>query len=159
MLDTTNIPTRSLASALGLARDAAPAKPDSAPVTTPFSTPADRQREFANLLGRASSTEVGKVAERQKSARQKEAAQDMVAIALVQPILKGLRDGNRAAAPFGPGPAEKQFGGFVDAQWSRSLVRGGNFPLVNAVQRWMGDRQSPAATSPTPPSTPRPHTA
>ncbi len=157
MTDTTQASPRSLVGALGPARDARPAKLVSAPTTTPFSTPADRQREFANLLGRASSTEVGKVAERQKSARQKEAAQDMVAIALVQPILKGLRDGNHAAAPFGPGPAEKQFGGFVDAQWSRSLVRSNNFPLVNAVQRWMGDRSSPAAAPPQPSSIARSH--
>ena len=145
MLDTATVPPGSVVSTPGLARVWDYGKRDASPQSTPFATAADRQLEFANLLGRASSTELGKAAERQKSARQREAAQDMVAIALVQPILKGLRDSNRAAAPFGPGPAEKQFGGFVDAQWSRSLVRGGNFPLVKAVQRWMSEREAPAA--------------
>ena len=145
MIDTQKMPPISVVAPFGSGRVSGSRQRAVTPAATPFTTTADRQREFANLLGRASSTEVGNAAEHQKAARQKEAAQDMVAIALVQPILKGLRDGNHAAAPFGPGPAEKQFGGFVDAQWSRALVRGGNFPLVKAVQRWMGEREPPVA--------------
>lgn len=108
---------------------------------------AERQQDFARLLGRASDTPsstgggpaAGENASGVRSDRGK-AARDLVSIALVQPILKQLRQSNNAAAPFAPGPMEKQFGTFLDAQYANSLVKSGNFGLVSAVQRWMSER-------------------
>ena len=107
----------------------------------------ERQQEFARLLGRAVDAPASDGSEpaaapdaagnRQDRRR---AAQDLVSIALVQPILKQLRQSNNAAAPFAPGPMEKQFGTFLDAQYANSLVKSGNFCLVSAVQRWMSER-------------------
>lgn len=102
-----------------------------------------KQREFSRVLGRVNpaiqAAELGRDTGSVK-AKRRQAAEDMVAISLVQPILKSVRENNNAAAPFGPGPAEKQFGVFMDAAWARSLVKSGNFQLVNSVERWLGGR-------------------
>lgn len=119
---------------------------------------ADRQREFGRLLGRqlsiaapengSSSTGTDSGAAAGPSVR--EAAEDLVSIALVQPVLKQIRDGNHLPPPFGPGPAEKQFGTLVDAQWSRSMVKSKNFPLVGAVERYISRANGAVAPAPAP---------
>lgn len=62
-------------------------------------------------------------------------AEELVSIALIQPILAELRDSNTAAPPFAPGPYEKQFGTLMDAEVSRRLVKAQNFPLVDRLAR------------------------
>ncbi len=111
-----------------------------------------KQREFSRVLGRVNpaiqAAELGTETNSAK-AKRRQAAEDMVAISLVQPILKSVRENNNAAAPFGPGPAEKQFGVFMDAAWARSMVKSGNFQLVNSVERWLGGNREPLAPAST----------
>lgn len=64
-------------------------------------------------------------------------AEDFVASAFVEPLLKQLRETNHAAAPFAPGPAEKQFGGIIDAQVARQIARASRFGLVDEMARRM----------------------
>lgn len=118
---------------------------------------ADRQREFGRLLGRQlsigapenGSTSTGAAGGGGGAGPSvREAAEDLVSIALVQPVLKQIRDGNHLPPPFGPGPAEKQFGTLVDAQWSRSMVKSKNFPLVGAVERYISRANGAVAPIP-----------
>lgn len=85
-----------------------------------------RQDDFAALIARARS------GERPESAARR-AAEDFVAVALVQPILARVRASNRASAPFAPGQAERQFGAIADAQVARQIVRKGGYPLVDRL--------------------------
>lgn len=61
-------------------------------------------------------------------------ARELVAIALVQPTLKALRESNQAAPPFAPGDAERRFGSMLDAEHAQRIVNSANFPLVAAVR-------------------------
>lgn len=89
-----------------------------------------RQRAFADALGKRIDA-VGEAPSAEEKARK--AAEDFVAATLVQPLLKQLRDTNQAAAPFAPGPAEKQFRGLADAQIAARIVRASSFPLVGRL--------------------------
>jgi Rod binding domain-containing protein len=65
----------------------------------------------------------------------RQAAEDLVAITLVQPILAQLRESNQAAAPFGPTDVERRFGHMWDAEIARRMVQSRGFGLVDAVAR------------------------
>ena len=65
-------------------------------------------------------------------------AEDFVASAFIEPLLKQMRENNHAAAPFAPGPAEKQFGGIIDAQVARQIARASRYGLVDEMARRMG---------------------
>jgi len=141
--------TSSIGSVRGLRSDAA----GMAAIRPRDADSVERQQDFASLLGRAPDTPargVGEPAAGESAAGGRsdrgKAARDLVSIALVQPILKQLRQSNNAAAPFAPGPMEKQFGTFLDAQYANSLVKSGNFGLVSAVQRWMSERDRAPAS-------------
>ncbi len=67
----------------------------------------------------------------------RQAASDFVAAALVEPVFKQLRESNHSAAPFAPGPAEKQFGSMLDVQYARRLTRSANFPLVDRLAQFL----------------------
>jgi Rod binding domain-containing protein len=95
---------------------------------------AARQGDFAAVIARARSSPVGDTPEERKKAA-REGAQDFVAVTLVQPLLKQLRDSNHAAAPFAPSSAELQFRAMADAQIAQRIVRATNFPIVDAVAR------------------------
>jgi len=92
-----------------------------------------RQRDFSAVIARdqgANSTT--------KPARQ--AAEDFVAMAFVQPLLAQLRETNDAAQPFAPGPAERQFGEIMDQVLSRQMVRASSFPLVDRIEHDLSQR-------------------
>lgn len=82
---------------------------------------------FAQVLSRAEG-----VAERTPEAA-REAAEQLVSVALVQPIFERLRASNQAAPPFGPGPGEKTFAGLLDAEFSRRLTTSAQWPLVDSI--------------------------
>lgn len=67
--------------------------------------------------------------------RARRAAEDFVAITLVQPIFEQLRSANDAAPPFAPSQGERQFGALLDAELARRIVRAQDFPLVDEVAR------------------------
>jgi Rod binding domain-containing protein len=73
----------------------------------------------------------------------REAAEELVAMTLVQPILAQLRDSSMAAEPFAPTEGEKRFGAMYDAQVARQIVRGSRFPLVEELARQMRERLGP----------------
>ena len=85
-------------------------------------------RSFASMLSRATG-ESGKTSDD----RARQAAEQFVAIALVQPVLKQFRESSTAAPPFAPTQAEKQFQSLADAQLAERLVRAQNFPLVDRL--------------------------
>lgn len=91
---------------------------------------AARQNDFASVLARARGAE-GKTAE--ESARA--AAEEFVSITLVQPLLAGLRESNRAAPPFAPSLGERQFQSLLDAHVAQQVVRAAQFPLVDRLAR------------------------
>lgn len=90
-----------------------------------------KQNDFASLLNiedRRLDAGRGSEAERARSA-----AEDFVAQALVKPVLSMIREHSQAAEPFAPTRAEKAFGGLMDEQIARGVVRASNFPLVDRL--------------------------
>ncbi len=98
----------------------------------------DRDRaSFAQVLSIAERTIDAQAAERSQQTRtdeQRKAAEDFVAMAFVQPILKQLRESNQAAAPFAPSSAQKSFQQMLDGVLSRNITQASNWPLVEKVQ-------------------------
>lgn len=84
--------------------------------------------EFSSVLGRIQPLP-GETAD--QTARK--GAEQFVAIALVQPVLKSLRDNNHASAPFAPTQGEKQFQSLLDADLAQRIVRTRHFPLVDRL--------------------------
>ncbi|MCB9838830.1 MAG: hypothetical protein H6813_05785 [Phycisphaeraceae bacterium] len=70
----------------------------------------------------------------------RQAAQEFIAIALVQPVLAQLRETNQAAAPFAPGDVEKRFGPLLDAEIAHRMVRSSGWGLVDAVESRLTQR-------------------
>lgn len=97
----------------------------------------ERQRSFTEVLSKA--TGEGERAGPEDRARQ--AARDFVAMAFVQPVLKQLRESNHTAAPFAPGPGERQFRALMDAEIARKVVGSSDWPLVDRLARQLLERQ------------------
>lgn len=69
----------------------------------------------------------------ERKAQARQAAEDFVAVAFVQPIFKNLRNshlGPELPPPLGPGPGEKQFRSLADSQVARQLVKATKWPVV-----------------------------
>jgi Rod binding domain-containing protein len=98
----------------------------------------EKQDSFSSVMSRSSSS--GNAAQDARGA-----AEDLVAIAFVQPVLKMLRETNGAAGPFAPGNAERQMSGIADAQTSRRLVRASGWPLVDRIADQIRERSGGAA--------------
>ena len=92
-----------------------------------------RQQDFSAVISRDQ-------ADPNASGSARQAAEDFVAMAFVEPLLSQLRESNDAAPPFAPGPAERQFGEIMDQVLSRQIVRGSNFPLVDRLESDMSQR-------------------
>lgn len=99
-----------------------------------------RQRAFAGVLGRELSTPGAEKVSPEDRARQ--TAEQLVAVAFIQPLLKQLRETNQAAPPFAPTQAEKQFGALGDAELAQQLTRAAHFPLVDRLARDLLKRTS-----------------
>ncbi|TVQ59737.1 MAG: hypothetical protein EA379_10070 [Phycisphaerales bacterium] len=65
----------------------------------------------------------------------RDAAEEFVAMAMIQPVLAQLRETNAAASPFAPGDAERRFGFLLDGEYARRIAKAQDFPLVDAVAR------------------------
>jgi len=96
---------------------------------------ADRQREFAAILSKRVERPGSELATPEDQA--KDAARQLVSIALVQPLLAQLRETSQAAPPFAPTSAERQFRAMSDAQLAQDIVKAGNFPLIDVLARQM----------------------
>ncbi len=77
----------------------------------------------------------------------RQAAEELVAITLVQPILSQLRESDLGAEPFAASEGEKRFGALYDAEIARRIVSSGRFPLVDALARQMRERSESAGAS------------
>ncbi len=98
-----------------------------------------RQEGFASVMARAVRDPKKSVAEQTR-----ESAEQFVAMTLVQPLLKQLRENSKAAPPFAPSSGEKQFQSMLDAQVSQQIVHSSNFPLVDVVARRLLGRNGAA---------------
>jgi Rod binding domain-containing protein len=94
------------------------------------SAPSD-QESFAAIMSRANARPGASAKTPRDKAR--EAAQQLIATALVQPVLKQLRETNNAAEPFKPNAAEKSFGQMMDTQLSQRIVESKGWALVDRV--------------------------
>lgn len=84
---------------------------------------------FASVLSRARQDQ-GATDEASKA---RIAAEDFVAQALVEPVLKQMREMSQAAAPFAPNQAEKAFRTMLDGAMAQRVVKSGNWTLVDRV--------------------------
>jgi len=97
----------------------------------------DRQQRFASVL----STEQRRAGEKgtpEEQARQ--AAESLVSIAFVQPLLSEMREGTWAAPPFQPTQGEKQFRALGDAATAQELVHASHWALVDRIATDIGKR-------------------
>lgn len=78
----------------------------------------------------------------------RQAAEQLVAITFVQPLLREARESNHAAAPFAPGAIEKQFAPLLDAQLSDRIVRASRWPLIDRVAHDMRGGEGSSAQGP-----------
>lgn len=117
------------------------------------------QQAFASVLSRAKGE-----TDPDPKARARKAAEDFVAQALVEPVLKQMREMTQAAAPFAPNQAEKAFRTMLDNAMAQRVVKSGNWALVDKVADRMiartGTQVQPAALPLLPftwgPTTPEP---
>lgn len=101
------------------------------------------QREFASVLGQMDRAErplpgaLGRLtdaAEPLKLEKQaRAAAEQFVAVSLVQPLLGQLRTSNAASGVFAPSQGERQFQTMFDAQIAQRIVTASKFGIVDKL--------------------------
>lgn len=79
------------------------------------------------------------------AAAAREAAEQIVSVTLVQPLLMRLRESNMAAPPLAPSRGERQFQSLMDAHVAQEVVKAANFPLVDELARRLLRDATPAA--------------
>src|SRR5262245_38953074 len=90
-----------------------------------------KQEQFSGIMTRA------KAEAQTPEERARTASEQLVATALVQPVLKQLRETNNAAAPFAPNQAERTFRGLFDAAIAQRMVHAQHWGLVDRLARGM----------------------
>jgi Rod binding domain-containing protein len=85
--------------------------------------------------------------EDQAAAQARTAAEQLVSIALVQPMLKRVRESNNAAPPFGPTKGSKTFGTMLDAAYAAEMTSSTRWGLIDSVAQRMMARLNPGAQS------------
>jgi Rod binding domain-containing protein len=63
----------------------------------------------------------------------RQAATQLVAVALIQPVLAELRGSTMAAEPFAPGDAERRFAPLLDQHLSDRIAGSMQFGLIDAI--------------------------
>lgn len=76
-----------------------------------------------------------------------EAAQGLVAVTLIEPILREARESRSTEPPFGLTEGEKQFGALMDARTAERIVQAWDMPLVNRLARQMREQTRNVETS------------
>lgn len=104
-----------------------------------------RQLSFAEILGHTSGSGTSGATPEQRS---RAAAEQLVAVALVQPLLTQLHQSSNAAPPFAPTPAEKQIRALQDAEVARQITHAARIPLVERLARRMLDSAQAASAAP-----------
>lgn len=95
----------------------------------------DDQAGFASVLSRAN--------ESASPNPSRDAAEKLVAVAFVQPVLAKMRESGNAAPPFQPNAAEKSFRGMMDSALAQKIVKSSHWPLVDRIEAKL-NRESPA---------------
>jgi len=101
---------------------------------------ADASATFASILGKAAADTAKSPDEQARNA-----ARQFVAVTLVQPLLKQLRESNTAAAPFAPSQGEKQFQSLIDADIALKITGAAHFPLVDRLASDLAKRAAERA--------------
>jgi len=114
------------------------------------SASAQRSLDEKHLFSQAISRATAQNASPQATAR--DAAEQLVAVSLVLPVLKSLRESTGAAAPFAPNAAERSFRQMMDSTLAQRLVKSGSWPLVDRVAQRMLSRLPTPDRAPTAPS-------
>lgn len=96
---------------------------------------ADGSKEFEARLREAQETAAAGSRDAERAARARATAEEFVATALVQPVLKELRESSTAWGPFAPGSHEKSFGFLFDSHIAGRIVQAKGFELVDIVAR------------------------
>lgn len=98
-------------------------------------------RPFAQLLQQA----IGGQTRREMA---REAATQLVAAALIMPVLESMRDSPMLRPPFAPGLAEKRFAPLLDQQIADRIAGAANFSLVDQiVDRLLGPITPPSSSN------------
>jgi Rod binding domain-containing protein len=98
------------------------------------------QQSFSAVLSRA---KPGETAEE----RARTGAEQLVSTALVQPVLKSLRESNNAAPPFAPNQAERSFRSLMDASLAQRMVHSQHWGLVDRLARSLLAKSGHGTTS------------
>ena len=105
----------------------------------------DDQSDFSRILSMsgaaparsANGAEDRDAVERAADEKARDTAERLVAVVLIQPILKQMRESNQAAEPFKPTRGEQQFQGMMDAKIAQDITQSARFPLVDRLARDM----------------------
>lgn len=89
-----------------------------------------RQRTFDQILARAGTGGAETTSPQEKA---REAARQLVAISLVQPVLKQMRASTSAEPPFGPSKAEQSMRALADAELAQRVVSAEHWPLIDRL--------------------------
>lgn len=80
-------------------------------------------------------------------AKARDAAEQFVSLALLQPIFKQMREAQTAPPPFGASNAEKQFRALMDAEIAQRMVKRANWALVDRVAEGLLKKSTPGVTA------------
>lgn len=81
--------------------------------------------------------------EEEPAQRARTAAEQLVSVALVQPMLKRARESNNAAPPFGANKGSKTLGGMLDAAYAAEITSSSRWGLIDSVAKRMMARVAP----------------
>lgn len=101
------------------------------------------QRSFSEILGTG-----GRSAGREgPSDEAQQAAEGLVAMTLIEPLLREARESRSSEGPFGLTDAEKQFGALMDARTAGRMVKAWQMPLVDQLARQMREQARTVETT------------
>ncbi|MCC5786435.1 MAG: hypothetical protein JJU33_07030 [Phycisphaerales bacterium] len=92
---------------------------------------ADDGRRFRELMGQGPT----RADTRKPEEQAREAAEQLLSVSFIQPVLKQVREMNDAPPPWGPTQAEKQFGPMLDAKLADQLIKAARLPIVERLSR------------------------
>ncbi|MDX2146049.1 MAG: hypothetical protein SFZ23_00895 [Planctomycetota bacterium] len=105
----------------------------------------ERSQRFDDVLGRARRSG-GTAKAREQEAR--DAAEQLIAVSFVQPMLKAAREARAQGGPFGLTQGERQIGQLMDAELARQIVRSARWPLVDRLTNDLTRRGEAAPSTP-----------
>lgn len=92
---------------------------------------AEDGRRFSEIIGKGPSQPDKRKPEEQA----REAAEQLLSVTFIQPVLKQVREMNDAPPPWGPTQAEKQFGPMLDAKLADQLIKAARLPIIERLSR------------------------